>query len=319
MKKQYDVVALGEMLIDFAAHGTSEQGNQLLEVCPGGAPSNVLVMLNKLDKKVGMIGKVGEDSFGRLLKNTLDELGVESKGLLLDSQYPTTLAFVHTLPGGERDFSFYRNPSADMMLRKEEVDYDMIRNSRVFHFGTLSMTEDPVKEATKEALKVAKEAGCLISFDPNLRPPLWKSLEDAKEQMKYGFEYCDILKISDNEIQFVTGLEDYEEGIQYLQKTYQIPLIFLTLGKDGSRAYYQDIRVEKKGFFVQAIEATGAGDTFCACALHGVLEAGFSGLTKEKLEEILTMANAGAAIITTRKGAIRSMPTREEIESLISR
>lgn len=319
MNKKYDVVALGEMLIDFAAHGRSEQGNQLLEVCPGGAPSNVLAMLSKLGKKVGMIGKVGEDTFGRMLKETLDDLGVESKGLLMDPEYPTTLAFVHTLPGGERDFSFYRNPSADMMLRKEEVHYEMIRDSKVFHFGTLSMTDQPAKEATKSALEEAKKAGCLISFDPNLRPPLWKSMEDAKEQMKYGFGYCDILKISDNEIQFITGLEDYEDGIRYLQETYHIPLIFLTLGKDGSRAYYKDIRVEKKGFFVQAIEATGAGDTFCACALNGVLEVGLDSLTEEILEDILTMANAGAAIITTRKGAIRSMPDKEEIEELISK
>ena len=317
MEKIYDVTALGELLIDFTMNGQSEQGNNLFEACPGGAPCNVLAMLNKLGRKTAFIGKVGEDQFGRLLKGTIDELGIETKGLILDKEIHTTLAFVHTFPDGDREFSFYRKPGADMMLTEDEVDYDLIRQSRIFHFGTLSMTDEPVRSATKKALEVAKEAGCLITFDPNLRPPLWNSLDEAKKQMEYGFQYCDMLKISDNEIQFVSGKEDYDEGIRYLQDKYNIPLIFLTMGKDGSRAYYKDMRVERKGFQVKAIETTGAGDTFCGCSIHGLLTHGLEGLTEENLGDMLTYANAGAALITMKKGAIRSMPEPENITKLI--
>lgn len=315
--KKYDVVALGELLIDFAMSGQSEQGNNMFEACPGGAPCNVLAMLNKLGKKTAFLGKVGNDQFGKVLKATIEEIGIDSKGLLMDEVVRTTLAFVHTFADGDRDFSFYRNPGADMMLSEEEVDMEMIRDARVFHLGTLSMTDEPARTATKKALDVAKEAGCLISFDPNLRPPLWKSLDTAKEMMEYGFRYCDILKISDNEIQFVSGKEDYDEGIRYLQQKYNIPVIFLTLGKDGSRAYYKGMRVEKEGFQVNTIETTGAGDSFCGSAISGVLDKGIDNLTESDLEEILTLANAAAAIVTTKKGAIRSMPELGEIKKLI--
>ena len=316
MDKLYDVTAIGELLIDFTMNGQSCQGNDLFEACPGGAPCNVLAMLNKLGRKTSFIGKVGEDQFGRLLKDTIEGLGIGTEGLIMDKEIRTTLAFVHTFPDGDREFSFYRKPGADMMLSEDEIDLDMIRKSRVFHFGTVSMTDEPARTATKKALKTAKEAGCLITFDPNLRPPLWGSLDDAKEQIEYGFQYCDVLKISDNEIQFVSGKEDYDEGIRYLQEKYQIPLIFLTMGKDGSRAYYKDMRVERKGFAVKAIETTGAGDTFCGCAVNGVLTHGLDNLTEEILEDILTYANAGAALITMKKGAIRSMPEPEDIKRL---
>lgn len=317
MEKVYDVTALGEMLIDFTMNGQSDQGNQMFEACPGGAPCNVLAMLNKLGRKTAFIGKVGNDQFGKLLRDTIQELGIETRGLILDSDIHTTLAFVHTFPDGDREFSFYRKPGADMMLTEEDVDYELIRQSKVFHFGTLSMTDEPARSATKKALEVAKEAGCIITFDPNLRPPLWDSMETAKEMMEYGFRYCDMLKISDNEIRFVTGKEDYDEGIRILQEKYQIPLIFLTMGKEGSRAYYKDIRVQKKGFTVKAVETTGAGDTFCGCSIHGLLTNGLDHLTEEKLEDILTYANAGAALITMKKGAIRSMPEPAHIETLI--
>lgn len=317
MEKIYDVTALGEILIDFTMNGQSEQGNNIFEACPGGAVNNALAMLTKLGRKTAYIGKVGNDQFGRLLRETLEEVGIDAKGMVTDEQVNTTLAFVHTFPDGDREFSFYRKPGADMMLAEDEVDYDIIRQSKVFHLGTLSMTDEPVLSATKKALAVAKEAGCLITFDPNLRPPLWKSLDDAKEAMNYVFEYCDVLKISDNEIQFISGKEDYDEGIKYLQDKYNIPVIFLTLGKDGSRAYYKDMRVERKGFPVKAIETTGAGDTFCGNAINGVLTYGIDNLTEEKLGEILTVANAGAALITLKKGALRSMPEKSEIEELI--
>lgn len=317
MAKNYDVLALGELLIDFTMNGQSEQGNNLFEACPGGAPCNVLAMLNKLGKKTAFLGKVGKDQFGVLLKNTLDEAGIDTSHLYMDEEINTTLAFVHTFPDGDREFSFYRKPGADMMLTEEEVDEEFIKESKVFHFGTLSMTHDGVRKATKKALKIAKENGLIITFDPNLRPPLWESLELAKEQMEYGFQFCDVLKISDNEIQFVSGKEDYDEGIQYLQEKYNIPLILLTLGKDGSRAYYKGMRVERPGCEVQAIETTGAGDTFCGSAISYVLEHDIENLTEEELGEMLTFANAAAALITTKKGAIRSMPEKEEVLAFI--
>ena len=317
MGKKYDVIAMGELLIDFTMSGESEQGNGMFEACPGGAPCNVLALLNKMGKKTAFLGKVGKDQFGVLLRETLDDVGIDTSNLLADDQVNTTLAFVHTFPDGDREFSFYRNPGADMMLTAEEVDPEFLSQSRLFHFGTLSMTHDGVREATKKAIKAAKDNGLMISFDPNLRPPLWSSLELAKEQMEYGFQFCDILKISDNEIQFVSGKEDYDEGIRYLQEKYQIPLILLTMGKDGSRAYYKGMRVERSGFQCKTIETTGAGDTFCGSSLNYILEHDFENLTEEQLAKMLTFANAAAAIVTTRKGAIHAMPEKEEVEKLI--
>lgn len=317
MEKKFDVIALGELLVDFTMNGQSEQGNNMFEACPGGAPCNVLALLNKMGKETAFLGKVGKDQFGTLLKDTITDAGIDASNLVIDDKVNTTLAFVHTFPDGDREFSFYRNPGADMMLTEEEVDPAFIAQTKIFHFGTLSMTHDGVRAATKKAVQAAKDAGCLVSFDPNLRPPLWSSLDLAKEQMEYGFSVCDILKISDNEIQFVSGKEDYDEGIVYLQEKYNIPMILLTMGKDGSRAYYKGMRVERPGFSVKAIETTGAGDTFCGSSLNYVVEHGFENLTEEQLGELLTFANAAAAIVTTKKGAIRSMPEREEVEALI--
>ena len=315
MEKRFDVIAMGELLIDFTMNGQSEQGNNLFEACPGGAPCNVLAMLNKLGKKTAFLGKVGDDQFGRLLRDTISSAGIDASNLLTDDEVNTTLAFVHTFPDGDREFSFYRKPGADMMLKEEEVDYDLIRQSKVFHFGTLSMTDEPVKTATKRALSVAKEAGCMITFDPNLRPPLWKTLDEAKEQMEYGFENCDVLKISDNEVEFLFDTTDYDKGAALIEEKYHIPLVLITMGKDGSRAYYRGRKVEAAPFLQEhTIETTGAGDTFCASTLNYVLEHGLDDLADENLAELLTFANAAASVITTRKGALRVMPTRDEIQ-----
>ena len=319
MVKKYDVIALGELLIDFTMNGQSEQGNNMFEACPGGAPCNVLALLNKMGKKTAFIGKVGKDQFGALLRDTITEAGIDASNLMVDENVNTTLAFVHTFPDGDREFSFYRNPGADMMLTADEVNPEVVKDTKVFHFGTLSMTHEGVREATKKAVETAKANGCLVSFDPNLRPPLWSSLDLAKEQMEYGFGKCDILKISDNEIQFVSGKEDYEEGIAYLQETYNIPLILLTMGKDGSRAYYKGMRVERPGFSVKAIETTGAGDTFCGSSLNYLVDHDFENLTEEQLGEMLTFANAAAALVTTKKGAIKAMPVKEEVLELIQK
>lgn len=316
--KTFDVVALGELLIDFTENGTSSQGNTLYEANPGGAPCNVLAMLNKAGRKTAFIGKVGQDIFGNRLKATLEEVGIDISNLIVDEDVRTTLAFVETFPDGDRDFSFYRNPGADMMLREEELHEELLKNTKIFHFGTLSMTHADVRKATKKAISIAKESGALISFDPNLRPPLWKSLDEAKEQTAYGLSQCDILKISDNEIQWFTGEDDFDAGISKLRSRYNIPLVVLSMGKEGSRAYYNDLRVEVKPFLQDStIETTGAGDTFGACCLHHVLEYGLDNLDEEKLTKMLTFANAAASIITTRKGALRVMPEVEEIEAFV--
>ncbi len=318
MDKEYDVVALGELLIDFTESGLSPQGNTLLEVNPGGAPGNVLSMLQNYGRKTAFIGKVGDDMFGRLLLNAVGSCGIDTKGIVTDKEVHTTLAFVQTFADGDRDFSFYRNPGADMMLGKDEVDTDLVRSAKVFHFGTLSSTHEIVREATRYAIDVAKQAGAVISFDPNLREPLWKDLEDAKREIVYGFEHCDILKISDNEVEFMCGTDDYDKGAKMLQEQYHIPLILITLGKNGSRAYYKDMRVEAAPFLQEnTIETTGAGDTFCATSIHTVLKYGLDNLTEENLTELLTYANAAASLITTRKGALKVMPTLEEVEKLV--
>ena len=317
-ERKYDVTALGELLIDFTSNGMSTQGNPLFEANPGGAPCNVLAMLQKYGKKTAFIGKVGKDIFGKQLREKVAGTGIDISGLIEDNTVNTTLAFVQTLADGDREFSFYRNPGADMMLTASEIDEDKIRNSRIFHFGTLSMTAQGVEEATKRAIGIAKDSGCLLSFDPNLRPPLWSSETKAKEKIAYGLSVCDILKISDNEIEFMTGTSDIDAGIAILREKYNIPLVFATLGKDGSKAYYKDTCVNVKGFAnPNTIETTGAGDTFCANALNYVLDHGMENLTEDNLRELLTYANAAASLITTRKGALCVMPEKEEIEEYI--
>lgn len=313
--KTVDVTALGELLIDFTENGVSDQGNPLFEANPGGAPCNVLAMLSKLGHKTAFIGKVGKDFFGAQLKSAIQEVGISDDFLQMDEKVHTTLALVHTLPGGDRDFSFYRDPGADMMLNEEEVPAELLENTKIFHFGTLSMTHEGVRKATKKAVELAKQAGAIISFDPNLRPPLWRSLDEAREQVLYGLEHCDILKISDNEIQWLTGEEDYTAGVNWIQERFRISLILVSMGRDGSRAYYQDRMVEVKPYIRDnTIETTGAGDTFCGCVLHYVLEHGLEKMSDADLTDMLDFANCAASIVTTRKGALRVMPEKKEID-----
>lgn len=316
--KKYDVIALGELLIDMTDNGVSGQGNTLFEANPGGAPCNVLAMLTKLGHKTGFIGKVGEDLFGRKLKAVLEEVGIDTQNLCVDGECRTTLAFVETKEDGDRDFSFYRNPGADMQLRKADIHKELLEQTRLFHFGTLSMTHEEVREATQYAVEYAKAQGAVISFDPNIREPLWDSMDLAKEQVAYGLGMCDILKISDNEIVWLTGEEDYSRGVSRIREKYDIPLILVSMGKEGSRAYYKDCMVEKAAFVQEnTIETTGAGDTFMACVLHKVLQVGLDHFTVEQLEDMLTFANAAASLITTRKGALRVMPKESEILEMI--
>ena len=285
-----DVTALGELLIDFTENGISEQGNPILEANPGGAPCNVLAMLTKLGNQTLFIGKVGNDSLGKMLKDKVTALGIDTTYLYQDEIVHTTLAFVHTAEDGDREFSFYRNPGADMMLRAEEVNEEAIKESKIFH------------------------------FDPNLREPLWDSLDEARKQVSYGMSMCDILKISDNEIEWYTGESDYTKAVEKILENYQIPLILVSMGKQGSRAYYKNQMVEVPAILQKnTIETTGAGDTFDACVLDYILKHGLENLSEQNLKEMLTFANAAASIVTTRKGALCVMPSKEDVEEILKK
>ena len=328
--KTFDVVALGELLIDFTESGLSEQGNPLWEANPGGAPCNVLAMLQKLGHKTAFLGKVGSDVYGRQLRKVVSEAGVDLRGLLDDPEVHTTLAVVHRLPNGDRDFSFYRNPGADMMLRADELDGELLEGCKIFHFGTLSMTHEGVRTATKAAVAKAKAAGALISFDPNLRPPLWPTLELAKEQIEWGLGQCDILKISDNEVEFLlpeaTGSRQQATGYDYaagaktlLEKYPNIKLLNVTCGPDGAYSFCCGHQVFVPSYKLGGtVETTGAGDTFCACVLHNVLSNGVEDRSEESLRRMLRFANAAAYLVTTKKGAIRSMPNPADVEAILA-
>ncbi|MDE6923190.1 MAG: carbohydrate kinase [Oscillospiraceae bacterium] len=317
----YDVIALGELLVDFTGSGASAQGNPLFEANPGGAPCNVLAMLSKLGRRCAFVGKVGEDMFGHMLRDAAAVAGICMDHLVFDREARTTLAFVKTFGNGDRDFSFYRNPGADVLLREEELPLDEIAECRVFHFGTLSMTHEGVRRATVRAVDRARQGGAVISFDPNLREPLWDSLDQARAQMEYGLSQCHVLKIADNELEFMTGQTDFDRGAAMLRERFPgIRLLNVTAGAQGSYCYYGDERV-----FVPAcrrggvIETTGAGDTFCACVLDFVLEHGLDGLSRDHLAAMLRFANTAAYLVTTRKGALRSMPEADEVRRLLAR
>ena len=317
--ERFDVVALGELLVDFTGSGSGAQGNPLFEADPGGAPCNVLAMLKKLGRSCAFVGKVGDDFFGRQLQAVTEAAGIDMSYLAVDRKVHTTLAFVQKLANGDRDFSFYRDPGADMMLTEEDLPLEVLANCRVFHFGTLSMTHEGVRRATCKAIDCAKAGGALVSFDPNLRPPLWEDLEEARVQIGYGLAHCDILKIADNELEFMTGETDFDKGAAILRERYpNIRLLNVTAGPEGSCSYYDRLRVFRPALKLGGtIETTGAGDTFCACVLHFVLERGLEGLTEEALGDMLTFANAAAYLVTTRQGALCSMPERGEIDALL--
>lgn len=317
---RFDVCALGELLIDFTENGLSSQGNPIMEANPGGAPCNVLAMLCRQGYKTAFIGKIGDDIFGRQLRKTVEDIGINTEGLVTDRTVNTTLAFVHTLEGGDREFSFYRNPGADMMLNESEVNEKIITESRIFHYGSLSMTNMMCESATKKAVAIAKNSGALISFDPNLRENLWDNLETAREKIEYGLFHCDILKISDNEIQWLTDESNFDTAVQAIRRKYtNISLLFLSLGKEGSRAYSKSGYASVSIAPANTIETTGAGDTFCGAILGKILEYGMRDFSDSELKEMLVFANAAAGIVTERKGALKVMPTMSEIAEMIRR
>lgn len=316
----YDVVALGEILIDFTPAGLSENGNPLFEANPGGAPANVLACLAKLGRKTAFLGKVGADEFGRFLREVLASRGISTHGLVLEEGAQTTLAFVHLHDDGDRSFSFYRSPGADTLLRPEEVDGKQLTAS-IFHFGSLSLTHEPARSATLAALHWAKERGMLISYDPNLRPPLWASLAEAKRQILAVMDQADIVKISREELEFLTGSERLAEGSAQLVREYGTGLLLITLGKDGCFFRLGDLTGLVPGFPVQAVDATGAGDGFLGGMLHEILRRGkaLEEWSLEELEESVRFANAIGALVVTRKGGIPAMPSLAEVQSFLAR
>ncbi|MCM3727392.1 carbohydrate kinase [Neobacillus cucumis] len=316
----YDITALGEVLIDFTPSGFSENGGTLFEQNPGGAPANVLAVLSKFQKRTRFIGKVGNDRFGIFLRNTLEQIHVDTAGVVISEHTNTTLAFVHLDHTGDRTFSFYRDPGADTTLEIDEVNFDTIKNSRIFHFGSLSLTHNPSAETTLAAASFAKENGVLISFDPNLRESLWGNLDYAKEMMFKGLQLSDVVKISEEELVFLTGVSDLEKGSKIICDHYQVPLLFITLGGNGCFFRHGENTGIVPGYTVNVQDTTGAGDGFLGGVLYKVLEKNgkIDNLSKEELTEIASFANAVGALATTKRGAILSMPTLNETLTLIT-
>ena len=313
--KTYDVVALGELLIDFAPQGVNEANYPVLSANPGGAPGNFLAALTKYGCKTAMIGKVGDDAFGRLLVKTLEAAGIETKDVLLDPNVFTTLAFVSLDASGNRDFSFARKPGADTCLRPEEVDEALLASARVFHFGTLSLTDEPAASATRKAIELSRKHDLLISLDPNLRKPLWKREEDAKAAIEWSLRQADIVKISDEEVAFLWGVSP-EEGARKLLEEYGVSLTYITLGPKGCLAVTRNVSVTVASpAGIRVVDTTGAGDIFGGSAMSQLLQCGKAPaeLTEAELTRIVRFACTAASLSTQKHGGITSVPEPNEV------
>ncbi|MBR2615070.1 MAG: carbohydrate kinase [Clostridia bacterium] len=310
-----DVVALGELLIDFTCVSTDGDGYPTMAAHPGGAPANFLAALAGYGARAALIGKVGGDTFGRTLAKTLKSAGIETRGLVLSDEVFTTLAFVTLSEGGEREFAFARKPGADTCLSFEEIDTGLIDEARVFHFGTLSLTDEPARSATYRAVAYAKEKGKLITYDPNLRKPLWKDLDEAKKQLLWGLGQADVVKISEDEVEFLFGLGP-EAGADYILKNFPVKLVFVTCGGDG--CVFKNAKAEGRVSSLKdvvRIDTTGAGDIFGGSALFQILQLGKAPeeLGEEELVKITAFACAGAGLSTAKLGGISSVPTLTEV------
>lgn len=306
--KKYDVAAVGESLIDFTPSGTNEHGSELFAKNPGGAPANVLAMCAKLGLSTAFIGKVGNDSFGNFLRGTMEDAGIDCRGLVMSDEYPTTLAFVQLSSTGDRSFSFYRKNCADVLLDPSELDRGVIESCRVMHFGGVSLTDEPARSATLEAVRAAKAAGALVSYDPNYRPPLWKSEAEAAEVMRSALPLADIIKVSGDELELLCGQSDPARGAEELMKQ-GARLVMVTLGANG--AYY--LTANSSGYShaydVPTVDTTGAGDTFMGSVLAMVLrEQSLDDISPERWSWIMSFAGAAGSLATTRPGAIPAMP-----------
>ncbi|MGO4499300.1 carbohydrate kinase [Paenibacillus sp. 2RAB27] len=315
----YDVVALGEYLIDFTPYGRSEAGRPLFERNPGGAPVNVVAALAKLGKKTGFIGKVGSDPFGAYLREALLDVGVSDGGLVETDEAHTTMAFIQLDANGDRSFHFARNPGADQLLSVDEVNLGMLAQTRIFHFGSISMTAEPAYTATLRAVQFAKEHGALISYDPNWRPSLWRNEEHALEAIRAGLSLADLVKVSEEELVFLADEQDLQKAARQLVEQYGIALLLVTAGGTGSFYQMKDWWGKVDSYSVQTIDTTGAGDAFFGAMLYGMLEKGkaLQLWEEEELQLALRFANAAGALATTRKGAIPSLGTLEEIRALM--
>ena len=315
----YDVIALGELLIDFAPHSVNEAGYPVLSANPGGAPGNFLAALAKYGCRTAMIGKVGDDAFGRLLTAALRDAGIGTQGVIADPSVFTTLAFVSLDENGNRDFSFARKPGADTCLKPEEVSEHLIADAKVFHFGTLSLTDEPAASATKRAVELAKRHGLLISLDPNLRKPLWKKEEDAKAAIEWSLRQADIVKISDEEIAWLWGLSP-EEGADRLLRDYGVSLVYATLGPRGCHAATKDVRVTVQSpAGIHVVDTTGAGDIFGGSAMSQFLKYSKApaGLTEAELSHIVGFACCAASLSTQKHGGITSVPDEAAVLALL--
>lgn len=306
----FDVVSLGEVLIDFTSDGSSVNGNARFEQNPGGAPANVLAALSKWGKKTAYIGKVGQDAFGRFLIHTLDACGIHTSGVISTGEASTTLAFVHLDECGDRTFSFVRNPGADMLLRESEVDYSIVEKAKIFHFGSISMTHEPACAATIKAALIAKAGNLLVSFDPNLRVPLWKSLEHAKDMIRIGLTYADVLKISIEELEFITATNDLVQGSQYLLDLYGIRVILVTLAEKGCFVRKGALTLFVPGYSVKTVDTTGAGDAFLGGFLYQLLEkeCRINELSAGDLYRMVRFANAVGALLRLARARSRRCP-----------
>lgn len=313
-----DVVALGELLIDFAHIETAGDGYPVMAAHPGGAPANFLAALAKFGAGTALLGKVGNDTFGNLLTDTLQKAGIETKGIVKTNDEFTTLAFVTFDEHGDRRFAFSRKPGADTCLRFEELDLSLIDNCRIFHFGSLSLTDEPARSTTQQAVAYAKSKGKLITYDPNLRKPLWRSETEARRQLLWGLSQADVVKISDDEVQFLFGL-NAREGAGYILEHYDVKLVFVTCGAAGCLFRNKIAEGTVPGIKnIRVVDTTGAGDIFGGSAVWRILQTEISpeNLSETQLREIASFACRVASLSTAKAGGITSIPSLQELEQL---
>ncbi|CAL9078604.1 unnamed protein product [Musa textilis] len=315
------VVSFGEMLIDFVP---SEAGVSLAEAsaflkAPGGAPANVAIAVARLGGRAGFVSKLGDDEFGHMLAAILRENGVSDAGVVFDAGARTALAFVTLRADGEREFMFYRNPSADMLLTAAELNVDLIRNGAIFHYGSISLIAEPCRSAHLKAMELAKEAGALLSYDPNLRLPLWPSPEEARKQILSIWDKADIVKVSGAELEFLTGHDSVEDEVALRLWRPNLKLLLVTLGDKGCKYFTEDFRGIVGSFTVKQVDTTGAGDAFVGALLQGIIEDRSALLDEKKLRQVLRFANACGAITATKKGAIPSLPSASEVMEFLGK
>lgn len=316
----YDITALGELLIDFTPDGENSEGMPRFATNPGGAPANVLAMSARLGGQCAFLGKVGRDDFGEMLRHTLEECDIDCQGLVMSPEYPTTLAFVHLDETGDRSFSFYRKNCADTMYYTSELNQSVIRDTHIFHFGSVSLTDDPVRTTTMTAAELARQQGAVISFDPNYRPFLWSSEKMAIQEITRALPLADILKVSEDESVMLTGQDDPAKAAEWFHEQ-GLSLVFITRGGDGAFFSNGTVQGNVDSFNVRTIDTTGAGDTFFGTLLTQLKDMTLEemkALTAEQLITITRYANAAAALTTTKPGAIPAMPQSQDIEQLLS-